>query len=82
MPSDCRPRILANPGFVQYFSPVDQFPLSEKVYDGASFRLLPAEQIAGSRRFTRMALPQYESASTRALMTGNGIIGSAANPSP
>jgi len=43
MPSDCRPRILANPGFVQYFSPVDQFPLSEKVYDAARFRLLPAK---------------------------------------
>jgi hypothetical protein len=42
MPSDCRPRILANPGFVQYFSPVDQFPLSEKVYEAASFRLPPA----------------------------------------
>ena len=75
MPSDCRPRILANPGFVQYFSPVDQFPLSQKVYDAASFRLPRVIRPPGWR-------PQYESASIRALMTGNGIIGSAANPSP
>ena len=35
---------------------------------------------AGDRPARRKT--QYESASTRALMTGNGIIGSAANPSP